>query len=136
MKDNMFKKYSIRFAVAFFIVLALLTYFSSTIDNMLLPKVKVADVQAGRIGEDDGSMKTKYLLPVSSVIEYGDSGTTFVLFTDENEKTYVEEMSVTVKNCDGLYYEVTCDTLFSDMQVVYKTTKDISNGDRVYVEEE
>lgn len=44
MKKEKLKKYSIRFGVAFFIVLAFLTYFSSTIDNMLLPQVKVTQI--------------------------------------------------------------------------------------------
>lgn len=136
MKENKLKKYSKRFAVVFFILLAFLTYFSTTIDNMLLPRVKVTDVEVGYLNEDDGSMKTKYLLPLSSVIGFGSTGTTFAVTTDENGKSYVQEISVDICDEDDLYYEVTSNSLFSDMQVIYKTSKDIANGDRVYIEEE
>lgn len=134
MKENKLKKYSKRFAVVFFILLAFLTYFSTTIDNMLLPRVKVTDVEVGYLNEDDGSMKTKYLLPLSSVIGFGSTGTTFAVTTDENGKSYVQEISVDICDEDDLYYEVTSNSLFSDMQVIYKTSKDIANGDRVYIE--
>lgn len=136
MKENKLKKYSIRFGIAFFIILAVLTYFSSTIDNMLLPKVKVIDVKVGTLKEDDGGLETKYLLPISSVVSSGDSGTVFVIKNNDDKKTTVEEITVSIKDSDDLYYEVTSENLFSEMQVVYSTSKSISNGDRVYVEEE
>lgn len=136
MKENKLKKYSIRFGIAFFIILAVLTYFSSTIDNMLLPKVKVIDVKVGTLKEDDGGLETKYLLPISSVVSSGDSGTVFVIKNNDDKKTTVEEITVSIKDSDDLYYEVTSENLFSKMQVVYSTSKSISNGDRVYVEEE
>lgn len=136
MKENKLKKYSIRFGIAFFIILAVLTYFSSTIDNMLLPKVKVIDVKVGTLKEDDGGLETKYLLPISSVVSSGDSGTVFVIKDNDDKKTTVEEITVSIKDSDDLYYEVTSENLFSEMQVVYSTSKSISNGDRVYVEEE
>ncbi|MCQ4021662.1 MULTISPECIES: hypothetical protein [unclassified Ruminococcus] len=136
MKKNRLKKYSIRAGIAFLIIVAVLTYLSSTIDNMLLPKVKSTDIIVGTLsGENDGNMKTKYLLPLSSVTEFDESGSVFVLNTDDNGKTKVNEISVTITASDDLYYEVTSGSLFSDMQVIYETSKSISDGDRVYVEE-
>lgn len=135
-KENRLKKYSLRFAIVFFIILAFLTYFSATIENMLLPQVKTADVIPGRIGEDDGSLTTKYLLPISSVVADGKSGTVFVIEDDGDGKTTAREIQVDIKNSDSFYYEVTSTSLFSDMEVIYKTSKDVFDGDRVYIEGE
>lgn len=137
MKESKLKKYSIRAGIVFLITLALLTYLSGTIDNMLLPKVKTSDVIVGTLsGENGGDMKTKYLLPLSSVDSFGDSGIVFVIDPYNTDKTKVSEISVTITGQDDLYYEVTSNSLFSDMAVVYKTSKSISDGDRVYIEEE
>lgn len=136
MMQNKLKKYSIRAGIVFLITLALLTYLSETIDNMLLPKVKTADIIAGTLsGENGGDMKTKYLLPLSSVEALGDSGIVYVIDPYDTDKTTVSEISVTITGQDDLYYEVTS-SFFGDMQVVYKTSKSISDGDRVYIEEE
>lgn len=134
MKENKLKKYSIRFGIVFFIMLAVLTYFSNTIDNMLLPQVKVTDVITGSLNAEEDGPETKYLLPISSVTSMGNTGTVFVIVTNENEKTFVDEVNVNIINSDDLYYEVTSDNLYSSMQVVYKTSKNIYDGARVYVE--
>ncbi|MGN0498016.1 MAG: hypothetical protein ACI4F6_02940 [Acutalibacteraceae bacterium] len=137
MKESKLKKYSIRAGIVFLIMLALLTYLSGTIDNMLLPKVKTSDVIVGTLsGESGGDMKTKYLLPLSSVDSFGDSGIVFVIDPYNTDKTKVSEISVTITGQDDLYYEVTSSSLFSNMKVIYKTSKSISDGDRVYIEEE
>lgn len=135
MKKEKLKKYSIRFGVAFFIVLAFLTYFSDTIDNMLLPQVKVSNVAYGTINGEQ-SRDDRYLIPLSAVIAMGDTGSVFVTKTDENNKTTVSEATVNIKNSDDLYYEVTSDEMYGGMKVVYSTSKSISNGDRVYIVEE
>ena len=122
MKKEKLKKYSIRFGVAFFIVLAFLTYFSSTIDNMLLPQVKVTQISYGTI-DGNQSSDDRYLIPISAVIAMGDTGSVFVTRTDE-------------KNSDDLYYEVTSDDIYGGIEVVYSTSKSISNGDRVHIAEE
>lgn len=133
-KDKL-KKYSIRFGITFLIVIAFLTYFSGTIDNMLLPQVKVSEVAYGTINGEQ-SQDDRYLIPISAVIAMGDTGSVFVTRTDENNKTTVNEATVNLKNSDDLYYEVTSDEMYSGMKVVYSTSKSISNGDRVYIVEE
>lgn len=40
MKQDKFKRIVIKFGIVFFIVMLFLTYFSKTIDNLLLPKVR------------------------------------------------------------------------------------------------
>lgn len=135
MKKEKLKKYSIRFGVAFFIVLAFLTYFSSTIDNMLLPQVKVTQVSYGTI-DGNQSSDDRYLIPISAVIAMGDTGSVFVTRTDENNKTTVSEATVNIENSDDLYYEVTSDDIYGGIEVVYSTSKSISNGDRVHIAEE
>lgn len=135
MKKEKLKKYSIRFDVAFFIVLAFLTYFSSTIDNMLLPQVKVTQISYGTI-DGNQSSDDRYLIPISAVIAMGDTGSVFVTRTDENNKTTVSEAIVNIENSDDLYYEVTSDDIYGGIEVVYSTSKSISNGDRVHIAEE
>lgn len=138
MKKDKLKSVVLKFSIVFFIVIALLTYFSKTINNMLLPKVKVVSVQTGVIDDtaDSNDMKTHYLLPVSSVDGVGNTGIVFVINKTENGDATVEEVSVDICNSDELYCEVTSDSLFGDSQVVYKTTKSIENGSSVYIEEE
>ncbi len=41
MKKDKLKSVVLKFSIVFFIVIALLTYFSKTINNMILPKFKV-----------------------------------------------------------------------------------------------
>ena len=135
MKKEKLKKYSIRFGVAFFIVLAFLTYFSSKIDNMLLPQVKVTQISYGTI-DGNQSSDDRYLIPISAVIAMGDTGSVFVTRTDENNKTTVSEATVNIENSDDLYYEVTSDDIYGGIEVVYSTSKSISNGDRVHIAEE
>lgn len=135
MKKEKLKKYSIRFGVAFFIVLAFLTYFSSTIDNMLLPQVKVTQISYGTI-DGNQSSDDRYLIPISAVIAMGDTGSVFVTRTDENNKTTVSEATINIENSDDLYYEVTSDDIYGGIEVVYSTSKSISNGDRVHIAEE
>lgn len=135
MKKDKLKKYSIRFGVAFLIVIAFLTYFSTTIDNMLLPQVKVSNVTYGTINGEQ-SRDDRYLIPLSAVIAMGDTGSVFVTKTDENNKTTVSEIIVNIKNSDDLYYEVTSADIYGGMEVVYSTSKSISNGDRVHIVEE
>lgn len=135
MKKEKLKKYSIRFGVAFFIVLAFLTYFSSTIDNMLLPQVKVTQISYGTL-DGEQSSDDRYLIPISAVVAMGDTGSVFIARTDENNKTTVSEVTVDIINRDDLYYEVTSDDIYGGMDVVYSTSKSISNGDRVHITEE
>lgn len=135
MKKDKLKKYSMRFGIAFLIVLALLTYFSSTIYNVLLPQVKVAEVTYGTI-DGEQSNDDRYLIPISAVTDMGNTGSVFVANTDENNETTVSEISVNIENSDDLYYEVTSDNLYGGVAVVYSTSKSISSGDRVHIAEE
>lgn len=131
MKQVKFKRIVIKSGIVFFIVILFLTYFSKTIDNLLLPKVKVSDVITGSLSEYPDTMHTHYLLPLSSVV----SEEVYVINTLKNGDVTVSCVSVNICDSDDLYFEVTSDSLFSDMQVVYKTSKDIFDGDRVYIEE-
>ncbi len=135
MKKDKLKKYSIRFGIAFLIVIAFLTYFSSTIDNMLLPQVKVTQISYGTV-DGEQSRDDRYLIPISAVTVMGDTGSVFVTRTDENNKTTVSEATVNIENSDDLYYEVTSDDIYGGIEVVYSTSKSISNGDRVHIAEE
>ena len=102
---------------------------------MLLPQVKVSDVTYGTINGEQ-SRDDRYLIPLSAVIAMGDTGSVFVTKTDENNKTTVSEIIVNIKNSDDLYYEVTSADIYGGMEVVYSTSKSISNGDRVHIVEE
>lgn len=132
MKQDKLKRIVVKFGIVFLIVMLFLTYFSKTIDNLLLPKVKISDVMTGSLSEYPDTMHTHYLLPLSSVISAEE---VYVINTIENGDITVSCVSVNICDSNDLYYEVTSDSLFSDMQVVYKVSKEISDGDRVYVEE-
>ncbi len=135
MKNEKLKKYSIRFGIAFLIIVAVLTYFSSTIDNILLPQVKVTEVTNGTI-DNESSNDDKYLIPLSAVTAMGNKGLLFVTKTDENNKTTVSEVTVNITGSDDLYYEVISDQMYDGIEVIYSTSKSISSGDRVYIVEE
>lgn len=132
------KKFILRFGIAFLIILALLTYFSDTIDNMLLPRVKTTMAEAGRINERIGTsdMKSHYLLPLSSVEVTYDTGTVYTVIKVENGDSIVQEITVDICDSNDWCCEVTSDLLSSDSYVVYETSKSIYQGCRVYVEEE
>lgn len=134
--ENKLKKFCIRFGIIFFVLLAVLTYFSSSIDHMLLPQVKVTEVYEGYLNGEEKGNKSRYLIPLSAVVDYGDSYAVFVVKTDEDNSSLVEEIQINVTNRDRLYYEVESEEVYSGMIVVYATSKDIANGDRVYIEEE
>lgn len=137
MKKDKLKKYSIRFAIVFFLVIALLTYFSDTIDTMLLPKVKTTEVISGTLVETTNPNDDKYLVPLSAISGFGEDASVFVVQQDnEKDDNKVHSESVYITNQDEMYCEVTADNLYAGMQIVYSTSKSISNGDRVYVEEE
>ncbi len=135
MKKDKLKKYSVRFGIAFLVLIAFLTYFSSTIDNVLLPQVKVVEVTYGTI-DGEQSHDDRYLLPLSAVDAMGNTGSVFVANTDENNKTSVSEITVNIKKSDDLYYEVTSDNMYGGIEVVYSTSKSIESGDRVHIVEE
>ena len=132
MKQDKLKRIVVKFGIVFLIVMLFLTYFSKTIDNLLLPQVKISDVMTGSLSEYPDTMHTHYLLPLSSVISADE---VYVINTLENGDVTVSCVSVNICDSNDLYYEVTSDSLFSDMRVVYKVSKEISDGDRVYVEE-
>ncbi len=135
MSKKKFKTYIIKVAIGFIILLGILTYFSTTIDNMLLPQVKVTEVTAGMLDGSYESMETSYLLPLSSVVNNDENATAYIISYDKNEREIVHEISVEIKNEDSFYYEVRSKELFEGYQVIYETSKDISDGDRVYIEE-
>ncbi len=134
MKKDRIKKYTLRFGIIFFLVIALLTYFSSTIDNMLLPKVKVTMIESGTLDENDQDINGKYLVPISAVVNMGDQGVIYYINDSDEKKTTVSELSVSINSKDDLFFEVSGEGMYSGMYVVYETSKDISEGDRVYVE--
>lgn len=129
------KKHIIRFGILFFIVLALLTYFSRTIDNSLLPHVKTTEVVYGTI-DGQAFSEDRFLVPISSVTSFGEEGTVFIVDTISDSNTYVTEMEVNICRSDDFYYEVTSKELHTAMQVVWSVSKPIENGDRVYIEEQ
>lgn len=137
MKKDKLKKHSIHFAVIFFLVIALLTYLSDTIDTMLLPKVKTTEIISGALVETTNPNEDKYLVPLSAISGFGEDACVFVV-QQYNEKgdNKVRSESVYITNQDEMYCEVTADNLYAGMKIVYNTSKSINNGDRVYVEEE
>lgn len=136
MKKDKLKKYSVRFTIVFFLALALLTYFSDTIDTMLLPKVKTTAVITGTLSEDENSNITAYLIPLSAISGFGEGASVYTLSPFQNNKDYtVSEVSINIATQDEMYAEVHSDTLYGGTMIVYDSSKNIFDGDRVYVEE-
>lgn len=139
MKQDKIKRYTLRFGIVFFIVLAILTYFSKTIDNLLLPKVRVYEIEEGRLNEEERNINITYLVPMSAVVAEGDIGIVYITVdNEENDNITVEAVDVKIKGNDELYYEVEKMGPYLDLSgemAVYSTSKSISDGDRVYVEE-
>lgn len=138
MNVDKFKRIILKTGIVFFAFLGILTYFSKTIDNMLLPRVKTTVIETGRIDEavNTSDMKTHYLLPLSSVDVTGDQGTVYVINYSEDSNITVKEQIVRICNSDDFYCEVTSDSLYGEELIVYQTSKNISDGCRVYLEEE
>ncbi|MBR3988793.1 MAG: hypothetical protein IKK10_05760 [Clostridia bacterium] len=136
MKKDKVKKVSLILGVVFFLVILLLTYFSSTIDAMLIPNVKTTEVirvesdsEHGVYGHED-----RFLVPIKAVSGFGDSGTVFVI-NWINGEYYADEISVQIVNDDGMYYEVLSSGLHGGNRIIYSTSKALTSGDRVYVVE-
>ncbi|MBQ2687504.1 MAG: hypothetical protein IJF52_02605 [Clostridia bacterium] len=134
MKTDKLKIISLRVGLIFFIILIFLTYFSSTIDNMLLPKVKTTEVIRGTLvkEENPNPNDNKFLIPISAVSGFG--GSVFVL-NRVNDDYIVNEVNISILASDEMYYEVSSFELYGGNKIVYKTSKSISDGDRVYLEE-
>ncbi len=138
MNKDKLKTWSVRAGVLFLIIVALLTYFSDTIDTMLLPKVKVTEVIADTLtGErDENPNNNHYIVPHSAISVIGNSGILYAVKQDTESKGYVYCVYVTIEAQDELYCQVTSgDTIFNGQYVIYSTSKEISHGSRVYIEE-
>lgn len=134
------KKITVVFAVVFFSLVAVLTYFSDTIDRMLLPQVKTCEAVLSDL-KGNTRIYNKYLIPKSVITVDGDTGTVYYAqrITDSGDEAYVYELQVSITGSDELYYEVSNsngDMFTTSLQLIYSTSKNISDGDRVYIVEE
>ena len=142
------KKIVIEIAVVFFVVLGLLTYFADEIDFMLLPQVKtcepILNYSHGKFGAY--SLLDCYI-PKSSVIFDGESAIVYAINEyygdDENKLQVVYPIDIIddIKGSDEVYYTVSVrDSMMTSVtattQLVYYTSKPLSDGDRVFITEE
>lgn len=136
MKKDKIKRISLIAGVVFFLVILLLTYFSSTIDAMLIPNVKTTEVIRVESDKEHGMYggEDRFLVPIKAVSGFGDGGTVFVI-NWVNGEYYVDEISVQILNDDGMYYEVNSSGLHGGNRIIYSTSKPLTSGDRVYVVE-
>lgn len=139
MKKDKIKRISLILGVVFFLVILFLTYFSSTIDAMLVPNVKVTEVI--RIDPDSEHgiyhREDRFLVPIKAVSGFGEFGTVYVVNSSLGDgKCFVNQVDIQILGDDGMYYEVTSSSLNGGNRVVYSTSKDLQSGDRVYVVEE
>lgn len=138
MKKDRIKKISLIAGIVFFLVLLFLTYFSSTIDAMLVPNVKTTEVIRVE-PESEHSMygyEDRFLIPIKAVSGFGNGGTVYVVNFNWGDGSYfVSEVGIQIVNDDGMYYEVISSGLNGGNQIVYSTSKNLKNGDRVYVVE-
>lgn len=138
MKKDKLKTFSIGAGIAFFLIIALLTYFSDTIDYMLLPKVKTAQVISGTLSgeKEENPNIRRYVVPVASVSGVGNSGEVYSVRHTEKGRAYVEAVPVEIATMDEVSCEVISGGLYNGMHIVFSTSKPIFHGDRVYVEGE
>ncbi len=137
MKKDKIKRISLILGVVFFLVILLLTYFSSTIDAMLIPNVKTTEVMRGELSEEGYyyNQQDRFLIPVKAVSDFGDSSSVFVI-NWVNGDYYAEEVSVQILSSDEMYYEVNAPGLHGGNRIIYSTSKPLTSGDRVYVVED
>lgn len=129
------KKFTVTFGIIFLIVLGLLTYFSETIDHMLLPQVKTCEIIFGDL-EGNTNNDNVFLIAKSAVIDNGGAASVFVADGyGEFETTTVTEYDVNILDSDEFYYQVENAQISSSMLAVYNTSKDIKSGDRVFITE-
>ncbi len=122
-------------AVLFIAAIVLLTFFSKTIDNMLLPQVKTCDAILGDM-EGENIHSISFLVPKSAVIFRGDETVVYVVNTVDDE-TRVFEQAVTIEDSDEIYYLITGDYgVNTTAKVVYSTSKPLSDNERVFIAEE
>lgn len=133
------QKFLIKFAVIFFIALGLLTFFSGTIDKLLLPNVKVCEAVYSDL-EGNTRVFDKYLIPKSVAVTDGNTGTVYYAYDIQpNGEAKIGALDIVINDSDDMYYEVSNaggDMFTSSLQLVYSTSKTIKEGDRVYVVEE
>lgn len=137
MKKDKVKKISLIAFIVFLSGMLFLTYFSGTIDAMLLPNVKTTEVIRVESNEEGNyyNQGNSFLVPVKAVSDFGGNATVYVVnWLDGNY--YANAVNVTVLDTDGMYYEVDSSALNGGIRVVYNTSKPLTSGDRVYVVEE
>lgn len=136
MKKDKIKKVSLILFIVFFLVLLFLTYFSSTIDAMLIPNVKTTEVMRASLSEEGMmySQEDRFLIPVKAVNDFGDNAAVYVVNWIDGDY-YVGVADVQIINTDGMYYEVVSSDLHGGNQIIYSTSKSLQSGDRVYVVE-
>lgn len=136
MKKDKIKKFSLIFGVVFFLLLLFLTYFSSTIDKMLIPNVKTTEVVRASLSEEGMmySQEDRFLVPVKAVSDFGDNSTVYTVNWVDGDY-YVGVADIQIIDTDGMYYEVTSSGLYGGNRIIYSTSKSLQSGDRVYVVE-
>ena len=134
-----YQKNIIRIGVAFLAALVTLLFFSSTIERMLLPQVKVCEPVMGDI-EGHTYFIDRYLLPKAAVVDPGETGTVYIVYRYGAEELgdigTVEERTVEILAENELYYEVKSEHINISQSVIYSTSKEFGVGDRVYIAEE
>lgn len=137
MKKDKIKRASLIAGVLFLLVMLFLTYFSSTIDAMLVPNVKVTEVMRVESDSEHGmhGYSDRFLVPVKAVSGFGDFGTVYVI-NWIGDAYYASAVNVQILSSDGMYYEVEASGLNGGNRVIYSTSKNLESGDRVFVVEE
>ncbi len=137
------KKNVIKIAVIFFVALGLLTYFSDEIDRMLLPQIKTCEPVVDYYNNDHWKYYIdECYIPKSAVVFDDDSAVVYAVNEYyDGETPTVYSIEIDIRDSDELYYTVEMnDSLMSGLtattQLVYHTSKPLSDGERVFITEE
>ncbi len=127
------RKWVIKFAVVFFVILLLLTFFSNTIMNYSLPKVSIKHVETGAIASrvrgsgtatvaDPVNVTVKTERKVKAVaVKNGDevtAGTILVMFTEDSANDELAQAQKAVDDAKDAYQQYIVTNEISDETVV------------------
>jgi hypothetical protein len=123
-----FQKFIIGFAVVFFLVIGVLTWFSGNIDALLYPTVTAATTRSGSLDpEQDTYYYSNTIVPTSSIKD----GVLWYVAKDSQGDYYVHTTPVDIVRQTAIETEISA--LPMSVIPVCESNKELEDGDRVLV---
>lgn len=123
-----FQKFIVGFAIVFFLVLGLLTWFSDKVDSMVYPTVTVATTYSGSLDtRQDTYYYSNTIVPTASI----HGGKLWYALKDSKGDYYVHTTDVTIIRQTSVKSEVSLTVPF--VLPICSSNKELHDGDRVLV---